>query len=287
MEEAVVEKEYQNLKIEDIKEIMQEKKNLLTVCLKKISTYIDELQETENTENIFLILEKVKKALDAVGKNIDLLDKKNKTVDFKEIHENELIIADFFKYYIEFCCLDMNKKIIEEPKDKLPQKEESIKGKSEKEESEKEIQEVKIKQQQEEIKDNNTLIISETQNKVILPYKVEELKSILEKNKNKYYTLQDAINYEFTVPLSKYKNVAIARFREAFNLMRNKEKASLYKSFDLGIELMWNSLLNPAVITACKNLDELDIYLDYLDSNEIEKFKIFDVKYEIAPMVKK
>ena len=69
--------------------------------------------------------------------------------------------------------------------------------------------------------------------------------------------------------------------------MRNKEKASLYKSFDLGIELMWNSLLNPAVITACKNLDELDIYLDYLDSNEIEKFKIFDVKYEIAPMVKK
>ena len=151
MEEAVVEKEYQNLKIEDIKEIMQEKKNLLTVCLKKISTYIDELQETENTENIFLILEKVKKALDAVGKNIDLLDKKNKTVDFKEIHENELIIADFFKYYIEFCCLDMNKKIIEEPKDKLPQKEESIKGKSEKEESEKEIQEVKIKQQQEEM----------------------------------------------------------------------------------------------------------------------------------------
>lgn len=277
MEEAVVEKEYQNLKIEDIKEIMQEKKKILTECLKKISAYIDDLQETENTENIFLILEKVKKALDAVGRNIDLLDEKNKTVDFKKIHENESIIADFFNCYIKFCCLDMSKEIVEEPKEELPKKEEP----------KEEVKEVKIEAKQEEIKDNNTLIISETQNKVILPYKVEELKEILEKQKNKYYSLQDVINYEFTVPLSKYKNVAIARFREAFNLMRNKEKASLYKSFDLGLELMWNTLLNPAVITACKNLDELDIYLDYLDSNEIEKFKIFDVKYEIAPMIKK
>lgn len=277
MEEAVVEKEYQNLKIEDIKEIMQEKKKILTECLKKISAYIDDLQETENTENIFLILEKVKKALDAVGRNIDLLDEKNKTVDFKKIHENESIIADFFNCYIKFCCLDMSKEFVEEPKEELPKKEEP----------KEEVKEVKIEAKQEEIKDNNTLIISETQNKVILPYKVEELKEILEKQKNKYYSLQDVINYEFTVPLSKYKNVAIARFREAFNLMRNKEKASLYKSFDLGLELMWNTLLNPAVITACKNLDELDIYLDYLDSNEIEKFKIFDVKYEIAPMIKK
>lgn len=277
MEEAVVEKEYQNLKIEDIKEIMQEKKKILTECLKKISAYIDDLQETENTENIFLILEKVKKALDAVGRNIELLDEKNKTFDFKKIHENELIIADFLNCYIKFCCLDMSKEIVEEPKEELPKKEEP----------KEEVKEVKIEAKQEEIKDNNTLIISETQNKVILPYKVEELKEILEKQKNKYYSLQDVINYEFTVPLSKYKNVAIARFREAFNLMRNKEKASLYKSFDLGLELMWNTLLNPAVITACKNLDELDIYLDYLDSNEIEKFKIFNVKYEIAPMIKK
>ena len=65
--------------------------------------------------------------------------------------------------------------------------------------------------------------------------------------------------------------------------MKNKERASIIKALSLSLELATNSLLNPAIITACKNLDELDIYLDYLDNDELDKFKIFDVKYELYP----
>ena len=133
-----------------------------------------------------------------------------------------------------------------------------------------------------EIRDNNTLLISEIQNKVVLPFSVSELEKDLEENTN-YTDLQDIINRKYTIPLDKYKNAALARFKEAYNLMRKKENASITSSLDLALELTFNNLLNPAIITACKNLDELDIYLDYLSSNERDKFKIFDIKYEMLP----
>lgn len=134
-----------------------------------------------------------------------------------------------------------------------------------------------------EIRDNNTLLISEIQNKVVLPFSVSELEKDLEENTN-YTDLQDIINRKYTIPLDKYKNAALARFKEAYNLMRKKEKTSIASSLDLALELTFNNLLNPAIITACKNLDELDIYLDYLSSNELDKFKIFDIKYEMLPI---
>ena len=65
--------------------------------------------------------------------------------------------------------------------------------------------------------------------------------------------------------------------------MRNRENASIIDSINLALEVTFNSLLNPAIITACKNLDELDIYLDCLSSNELDKFDIFEIKYEIRP----
>ena len=65
--------------------------------------------------------------------------------------------------------------------------------------------------------------------------------------------------------------------------MREKQNSSLLDALDLGLELAFNSLLNPAIISACKNMDELDIYLDCLESNELEKFHIFNIKYEILP----
>ncbi len=133
-----------------------------------------------------------------------------------------------------------------------------------------------------EICDNNTLLISEIQNKVLLPFSVAELEKELEENTN-YTDLQDIIDTKYTIPLDKYKNAALARFKEAYNLMRKKENASIASSLDLALELTFNNLLNPAIITACKNIDELDIYLDYLSSNELDKFDIFEIKYEMLP----
>ena len=48
-------------------------------------------------------------------------------------------------------------------------------------------------------------------------------------------------------------------------------------------EVTFNNSLNPAIITACKSLEELDLYLDCLESNSLDKFEPFDIKYEVLP----
>lgn len=130
--------------------------------------------------------------------------------------------------------------------------------------------------------DNDTLLISETQNKVVLPYKIKDVEKALSEN-SQYKTIEDVINVEYTLPLDKYKNSTKSRFKEAYNLMRKKEKASIFDSLSLATEVTFNNLLNPAIITACQNLDQLDVYLDCLSSNKLDKFNYFKVKYEILP----
>ena len=49
------------------------------------------------------------------------------------------------------------------------------------------------------------------------------------------------------------------------------------------MELMFKYNLNPIIIAGCRNLDELDIYLDCLDENELNDFKCFEIKFEVMP----
>lgn len=133
-----------------------------------------------------------------------------------------------------------------------------------------------------EITDNDTLIISDSSQKVILPYTIEDLEKKLKKNK-KYKSLLDVIVNEYTLPLETFKNPVKSRFKEAFQLIKKKEHGSLTEAIGLGFELMFQSDLNPAVIAACRDLDELDIYLDCLDDNELDKFSCFKIEYNVKP----
>lgn len=126
----------------------------------------------------------------------------------------------------------------------------------------------------------NTLIISSTKGKVILPYKAKDIYNILNKSK-KYTSYEDVINNLYTKPISYYKFSAIARFKEAYKLIREKENGSLVRAFSLAVELFGNYNLHPAIITACNSLDELDIYLACLDENSLSDFKFFDIKFDI------
>lgn len=135
---------------------------------------------------------------------------------------------------------------------------------------------------QEELEDNKVLLISEMKGIVALPYTIPELKKKLAKNP-RYDTIEDVIKNEYILPISKYRNASISRFREGYNLMRKRENKGIVASLDLALELTFKTLLNPAIITACKSLNELDIYLDCLASNELDKFDIFQIKYEVAP----
>ena len=135
--------------------------------------------------------------------------------------------------------------------------------------------------------DNNILVISEKEQKAYLPYKYTEVKKIYENPNYNYNSIMEVIQDLYIVPLNKFGNFSIARFREAFNLIRHKEKGSIFSALDLALELMFKYNLNPIIIAACRNLDELDIYLDCLDENELYDFKCFEIRFEVNTNISK
>lgn len=133
------------------------------------------------------------------------------------------------------------------------------------------------------LSDNNVLTVSEEKQKAFLPYTVIDIKKILEDPKTKDFTYEQIINNIYTVDLNKFRFSSSSRFREAVKLVREKEKGSLSDAVTLGFELMFKYNLNPIIIAACRNIDELDIYLDCLDENELEDFDCFKINFEVSP----
>ena len=192
--------------IKNHKELEMKKRDTLLICLNKISDFIDKLQDVKDSDKLFSVLENIKKALDASSDNIKLLDilqkeieeiltqiNLEKTVEIQKfnniydennskIKSNDLNVEDFFGYYIEFCNFNVSDAITETVKT------ENIIDK---------IEELEPTKDEEEIKDNNSLIISEKKGKVILPYTVEELKFTLERNKDKYNNYKDIIETKY------------------------------------------------------------------------------------------
>ncbi len=130
--------------------------------------------------------------------------------------------------------------------------------------------------------DNNVLIISEKDQKAYLPYKYEDVERIYKTSNSKYNSIIEVIQDIYVVSLDKFKNFSLARFREAFYLIIHKEKGSIIRALDLALELMFKCHLNPIVIAACRSLDELDIYLDCLEENELFDFKCFETRFEVS-----
>lgn len=126
----------------------------------------------------------------------------------------------------------------------------------------------------------NTLVISESQKKIIFPYTLNKLEDILQNNA-RYHSIDEIINRFYTKPINYYKFSPIARFKEAYKLVKEKERGSTFKALSLAFELFGNYNLHPAIITACKSIDELDIYLACLEENDLDDFKFFKILYEI------
>ena len=96
-------------------------------------------------------------------------------------------------------------------------------------------------------------------------------------------SINEVIEKLYTKPLDNYKFPAISRFREAYLLIRNKEKKSKTRAILFASELFANYNLHPAIITACENQEQLDIYLSCLEDNKLSDFSFFDIKFEIPP----
>ena len=133
--------------------------------------------------------------------------------------------------------------------------------------------------------DNETLIISERNNKIYLPYKIIELDNYIKAYPSEYKDYSDVVRKEFILNLTDFmKHPNKSRFEEAYNLNRNKEGKSVVSSILYGLKLSGKSNLSPAIIAACKSSSELDRYINCLDENKLNTFKSFNIIYEINPL---
>lgn len=137
-------------------------------------------------------------------------------------------------------------------------------------------------------KNNTTLLISEKTHKVYLPYFEHEIERYLEQFPNQYKSFEEVVKKEFIIPMKYYSvHSSLARFRETYSLIRDREGKSVFESMKQAFDLMFKYELNPAIIAACKTQDELDNYLDCLDNKHIEDFKDFEIKYDVNPIAVK
>ena len=138
---------------------------------------------------------------------------------------------------------------------------------------------------EENIQNNNTLIISEKDNKVFLPYTVSEIQSYMEKYPKEYKSLEYVINKEFILPLDYYtKHPSLARFREAYSLIRDIEAKSVFDALKYALNVMFKYDLNPAIISACKTEEALNFYIECLENKDLSKFNLFKIEFKLNPL---
>ena len=139
--------------------------------------------------------------------------------------------------------------------------------------------------EEENIQENHTLIVSEKLKKVFLPYTKHEISLYLEQYPNSYTSYQDVIEKEFILSLDYYmKHPVVARFREAYSLIRDRESKSVIDAFKFALDNMFRYELNPVIIAACKTQEQLEHYLNCLEKNKLEDFNDFEIKFEVAPL---
>lgn len=141
------------------------------------------------------------------------------------------------------------------------------------------------KESLENVEENNTLVISEKAKKVFLPFTKQELLLYLEQYPDEYKSFEDVIEKEFILSLDYYmKHPVLARFREAYSLVRDRESKSVLDAFKFAIDLMFHYELNPVIIAACKTQEQLENYMSCLEKNNLDDFKDFEIKFEVNPI---
>ena len=132
---------------------------------------------------------------------------------------------------------------------------------------------------------NNVLLISERRKRVYLPYSKEEILQYLKQYPDQYASFKDVVKKEFIFSSDLYlKHPVIARFREAYSLIRDREAKSVLDAFKFATEVMFHYDLNPVVIAACKSQTQLENYIQCLKEKDLTKFKDFEIKFEVNPL---
>lgn len=307
-------KETEIREVVEYSEVEKEIKERVFKCIEKIYKKIDDLEiriKELNQAIIKLIVDKetyykyqsqdVKQTVcfvkDKIKEYISLEEKLNKEID--EVETKALNIMegiDEEKETVEKKVEIKNEKLYvhevkqEEKKVDVPRRIRQgsalneIKALKEIEKQQKEkFKEIELESQ--DIKyniENNVLLISEKVGKIFLPYKKEDIKGYLASYPNEYKNYDEVIEKEYILPLEEFmKNQTLSRFREMYDLIRNKELKSMVEAMKISTKFMFRYELNPAIIAACNSKRELDRYLFCLEQNKLEEFDIFDIKFEL------
>lgn len=136
--------------------------------------------------------------------------------------------------------------------------------------------------------DNENLIISEKKDKVYLPYTLYELQSYKNNYPSDYKSLSNVVSKEFTLQLTPLiKHPYKARFKETYNLFKNKEGKSTISSIIYALKTTVKKNVNAAIIAACRSEDDLNRYIECLEDNDLQNFKNFNIVYDMSLTVKK
>lgn len=135
------------------------------------------------------------------------------------------------------------------------------------------------------ISDNLVLKISGKENKVYLPYYKSEILDYMQSYPDVYKTAQDVIDREYIVGLTFFtRHPVLARFRETYSLIHNREMKSVTDALKRALDLMFKYELNPAIIAGLKSEADLDLLLDCLDKKNLDNFKPFKIVFEYNPV---
>ena len=132
---------------------------------------------------------------------------------------------------------------------------------------------------------NSVLTVSEKDRKVFLPYTHHEISLYLEQYPNVYSSPNDVIEKEFVLSLDYYMNhPTVARFREAYALIRDRESKTIVDALKFAFEYMFRYDINPAIISGCKTQEQFEHYLECLEKNDLDSFTDFTIKFELNPL---
>lgn len=121
------------------------------------------------------------------------------------------------------------------------------------------------------------LIINRKAGIAILPYSISDLDELFLDNPEKYSSIQDIIDKEYTISLDEYENTSISRYKEAFKLAKEKSNYSFSQAANFAKNLLIENKATTLIIAACKNVDELEYYLDCLNKDHLESFTSFKI----------
>lgn len=258
-----------------------------TGLINQISVFIHSATQKTYLENIIIAINRIKQNISMLKTLLDILENFKKTLEFLTNSGVTIYVQDYNSLYTNnlstiFSQTSKIEQLIHDISLELDIENNNQKG----ENISPSVNYTPIEASYHSLVDN-TLVISEIRNQVILPYSLENVKLYFKNHPDEFTSIEDCIKKRYTFPLSSFKPASIARFREAYTLVRKKEKGTKLNALSLAFELLVNYNLHPAIIAACKSIDELDIYLACLEENDLENFNFFNIKYEIPPVIKK